>query len=207
VAINPVAPRAYAGAVHREGDTYTSQIVVVDTTTDTVIDAVSLDLAAFMPGVAVTPDGTTVYATYYYEAESGPRGVAVLDTATNTIVTTLDIPAYGVAVSPVAPLAYVTGGITGYQVSVIDTTTNTVTGTFATGYTPVGVAFSPDGATAYITYLDDTFVSVVDTATNTITGTIAIGPASYAVVVTPNGATIYVTMFQDSTVRVIPVAP
>ena len=43
------------------------------------------------------------------------------------------------------------------------------------GDEPQGVAFAPDGATAYVTNIKDNNVSVIDTATRTQTTTIAVG--------------------------------
>ena len=48
-------------------------------------------------------------------------------------------------------------------VSVIDTSTNTVTGTIAVGNGPEGVVFSPDGTRAYVANSSGDTVSVIDT--------------------------------------------
>ena len=91
----------------------------------------------------------------------------------------------------------------GSSVSVIDTATNTVTGTIGVGYEPMGVAVSADGSTAYVANLGDNTVSVIDAASGTVATTIHVGSMPTAVAVTPNGAKVYVANGNDNTVSVI----
>jgi YVTN family beta-propeller protein len=62
------------------------------------------------------------------------------------------------------------------------------------GLVPAGIAFSPDGAIAYVTNEQDGTISVIDTATNSVTATItltgSINPRFLAI--TPDGKTLYV---------------
>jgi YVTN family beta-propeller protein len=58
------------------------------------------------------------------------------------------------------------------NVSVIDTSTNTVVGIVPVGLTPRGVAITPDGAFAYVTNETDSTVSVIATATNAVVDTV-----------------------------------
>jgi len=69
------------------------------------------------------------------------------------------------------------------NVSVIDTSTNTVMTTVPVGVTPRGVAITPDGGHAYVTNAGSNNVSVIDTATNTVTATVPVGrnPVNVAV--------------------------
>ena len=84
---------------------------------------------------------------------------------------------FGARPAAAAPFAYVTGS----QVSVIDTATNTVTATVAVGNLPVGVAVTPDGAHVYVANGFDGTVSVIATATNTVVASVAVGtPAGFS---------------------------
>jgi YVTN family beta-propeller protein len=76
-------------------------------------------------------------------------------------------------------------------VSVIDTTTNTVVATIDVGNSPNGVAFSPDGSTAYVTNRGNDTVSVIDTATKAVVATVDVTGDLFlnAVVVAPAGTT------------------
>ena len=86
------------------------------------------------------------------------RGAQYDVTETITVGTSPD----GVAVSPDGTTAYVTN-IGSNNVSVINTTTNTVTSTITgLGNGPYGVAFSPDGTKAYVTNFVDGTVSVIE---------------------------------------------
>ena len=116
-------------------------VSVIDTATNTVTTTVPVGGGPV--GLAISPDGATVYVT------SGPTDtVSVIDTATNTVATTVgvgDAPAF-VAINPDGATAYVTNHDDG-TVSVIDTATNTVVATITgVGVGALGVAFSPDGS-------------------------------------------------------------
>ena len=74
--------------------------------------------------MAVTPDGSKVYVPNY-----GSDTVSVIDTATNTVITTIPVGAtpWGVAVTPDGSRVYVANSGDN-AVSVIDTISNTVIG-------------------------------------------------------------------------------
>jgi YVTN family beta-propeller protein len=91
--------------------------------------------------------------------------------------------------------AYVVNGDT---ITPVDTTTNTA-GTPITGFAlPVGIAITPNGATAYVTDSFDKTVTPIDLATDTPETPITVTGGSSAdtpaaIAITPNGATAYVT--------------
>ena len=85
--------------------------------------------------MAITPDGTRVYVT-----NGNDDTVSVIDTASNTVLTTVGVGAlpFGVAITPDGTRAYVTNGDDN-TVSVIDTASNTVLTTVAGQRLPLGV--------------------------------------------------------------------
>src|SRR5581483_10492884 len=93
-------------------------------------------------------------------------------------------------------------------VSVVDTATDTVVATIASGgaSTPADVAITPDGAHAYVPNFNSNNVSVIDTATNTISSLIPgfSGPGSVSI--TPDGTHAYVANENSNTVSVIDTA-
>lgn len=102
-------------------------------------------------------------------------------------------------------VAYV---LNGNNVSVIDTSTNTVTASIPVGNGPIGVVFSPDATRAYVTNeLDDT-ISVIDTGANAVIATISLGnndlPAFPAI--TPDGKSLYVPAQATEVVKVVSTA-
>lgn len=89
------------------------------------------------------------------------------------------------------------------SVSVIDTACNTVTATIPVGTHPIGIAFSPDGAVAYVTnggFGTNGTISVINTATNSVITTITLVPSPNPLApvipgypaITPDGKTLYV---------------
>jgi YVTN family beta-propeller protein len=149
-------------------------------------------------------------------ANNGSNNVSVIDTATNTVVTTIlagggpaDTPA--LAITPDGKYVYATNiyhTVTG--VWVIATASNTVVGPINTAGQPVGVAFTPDGAYAYvinetggtipggIPYPGNT-VSVIATATNTVVAQIPVTDP-IGVAITPDGKDADVTFASDAAV-------
>ncbi|MCA1684167.1 MAG: hypothetical protein LC708_03460 [Actinobacteria bacterium] len=97
------------------GDTGT--VTVIDNASDTVVDTVST--TGRPNGVAVAPDSARVYVAL-------SNGVAVVDTDTNTVVDTVDVPnASGVAIGPVPTVAPTT------TTPVLTTVTEEATSAFA----------------------------------------------------------------------------
>jgi len=82
----------------------------------------------------------------------------------------------------------------GNSVLVINTATNTQTGTINVGAEPVGVSVSPDGSRVYITNQVSNTVSVINTYTNTVVATIPVGTVPVGVAVSPDGSRVYVAV-------------
>jgi YVTN family beta-propeller protein len=134
--------------------------------------------------------------------------VSVIDTATNTVTTTISgfSSPWGVAVTPNGLKVYVTN-LGSNTVSVIDAVTNMVTGSPITvGTEPISAAVTPDSSTVYVTNFGSSNVSVIDTATNMVTATISVGMSPASVVFTPDGSTAYVGNTGSNTVSVIDTA-
>jgi len=109
------------------------------------------------------------------------------------------------AVAQAEPFAYITNQFSA-TVSVLDTATNTVVATVATGDSPTGVAVTPNGAVVYVANQTSNTVSVIATATNTVIATVPVGGLPFGVAVTPDGALVYVANLNDATVSVIATA-
>ncbi len=108
-----------------------------------------------------------------------------------SILDTVQVPMpWGVAVRDDG-LAYFTELFNG-GVGITSTRTRTVDGFIPTGQIPTGVAFSPDGGTAYVANQDAT-VTVINVATAAGTGTISTnGMPAFAVQVSPDGSQLFV---------------
>nr|WP_268245875.1 IPT/TIG domain-containing protein [Streptomyces chryseus] len=81
-----------------------------------------------------------------------------------------------------------------------------VTATITTAGNPIVSAFSPDGATAYVTSYSSNSLAVIDTATNTVTENAPVGSGPYGVAVSPDGTLAYVANNASATLDVLRVA-
>jgi YVTN family beta-propeller protein len=110
-----------------------------------------------------------------------------------------------VSIAGAAPFAYITN-TDSYNVSVIDTATNTVTSSVPLGLGPWGVAVSLDGKKAYTSNPYNNNVSVINTITNNVTANVSVGQLPVGVAVTPDGSKVYVTNQNSNNVSVIDTA-
>jgi YVTN family beta-propeller protein len=163
-----------------------------------------IEVGPYPQDVAVSPDGSLVYATVT-GGDTGPGGsnvVAVIDTATNTV--TADIPVGSaprqVVFSPDGSTAWVTTETGIYEIS---TATSRVVRVIPDPAGPQGIAISPDGSTLYVANNDAGTLLTIDTASGRITGSVAAGAEPEAVAVTPNGSTLYVADMDSDSVSVL----
>ena len=81
----------------------------------------------------------------------------------------------------------------------------TVTTTTVVGHQPSAVAFSPDGALAYVPNQGSGSVSVLALATGAVTTTLEVGNIPTGVAVSPDGKKVYVPNSDDGAVSVVDV--
>ena len=182
----------------------------------TLFKTLGITALALLMLVSIAGAAPFAYITNYLD-----NTVSVIDTATNTVTSTVPVGSspIGVAVTPDGTKVYVANsganslnGEDDGSVSVIDTAKNIVIATVKVGPNPNNVAVTPDGTKVYVTSslfsyrsAGDTFVSVIDTATNTVTATVNVGVQQGAVAITPDGTKVYVTK-GDATVSIIDTA-
>ncbi|MDY0129961.1 MAG: PKD domain-containing protein [Methanosarcina vacuolata] len=206
VAVNPAGTKVYVTTTYgedKDGVTDLKGVVsVIDTATNTV--TATVPVGEWPRGVAVSPDGKTVYAVDSGKYPDYTRSVSVIDAATNTVKAMVPVGNHpeGVAINPTGTKVYVASS----NVYIIDTATNTVTATVPVGDYPFGVAVTPDGAKVYVSNADSNTVSAIDTATNTVTATVPVGDYPCGVAVTPDGAKVYVSNADSNTVSAIDTA-
>jgi len=145
IAINPDGVNAYFAF------SGTDEIKVFDLTTMSVVD--SVPTGSHPVGIAVTPDGAKAYVSC-----SDSNSVSVY-TAGATLTTSATITGFsmprGIAVSPDGSRVFVVNANTGNDtVGYIDTSTDTLQGSFPTGAgsNPTGISISPDGMRAYVSH-------------------------------------------------------
>jgi YVTN family beta-propeller protein len=164
-------------------------------------------------------EGVAMYGDTLYFADTGNDTVAVIDAATldpsnyaNPTETLIHVgfDPQGLAVTPDGSQVWVadTGPQTGQPslggISVISTASDTVTSKLSLPTDPREIAFSPSGATAYVTTGDG--LLVINTATLKVAAVIPGLGNPEDVAVSPDGKTVYVTNTVQSLVDVISAA-
>jgi YVTN family beta-propeller protein len=151
-----------------------TSIAVIDMVTDTMVADILLNTNNTFPlGVAVSPDGTRVYATVFNEMQ-----VYVVDTTANlldgVIPLSMDygqaIP-NGLAVSPDGSRVYVVEEVTD-RLAVLDAAAMTEIESIPVGSSPTVVDLTPDGSRAYVLNTGGSSFTVVDTSDNSVIGTV-----------------------------------
>jgi YVTN family beta-propeller protein len=149
-------------------------------------------------------------APFAYITNPGSNSISVIDTATNTVVSTVTVGGFpvGAAVAHDGKHIYVTTEGTPGGVLVIATATNTVVATLTVGNGPALVAVTPDGKHVYVTNYNDGTVSVIDATTNppSVVATVTVGAFPAGVAVTPDGQHAYVANAGSNNVSVIDTA-
>jgi YVTN family beta-propeller protein len=164
-------------------DESSAAVSVIDTATNTVVAIVPVGR---IPGaVAITPDGTRVYAANRLNT------VSVIDTATNTVVATVpvgvDIHPKGIAITPDgARLRRHLGQP--FQSSTLHPTP--WLRPFLSVYFLLRIAITPDGTRAYVTDSNSFSVAVIDTTINTV--------CDHSVGLTPEGIAIHTGLADDA---------
>jgi len=124
-------------------------------------------VGSLVQGVAITPDGSHVYASIV----SPSYAVSVIETTGNTVSAgPIPVGSYpiGIGISPDGSKAYVANFL-GSSVSVIDTASNTAGTPITVGSGPVIPAVTPDGSKVFVGNQYASTVSVIDTTTHAVT--------------------------------------
>ena len=154
---------------------------------------------------AITPDGRRLFVLHQAGLpNNGDCPVAVIDTATNLVITTVLIPGHwakDILFTLDGRFAYIANFFSG-EVDVIDTTTYQVT-SIPTAPGARRLCISPAGDRVYVTNNKGDSVSAIDTATRQLIATIPVGGAPEGIGITPNGQEVYATNQRDGTVSVI----
>jgi gliding motility-associated-like protein len=166
-----VSPNSNNLYVMNSGD---DSITVVDIATYTIITTIMLGQEP--RDIEFSPDGSTFYVSV------GSSEVRVFNTATNTVLANIILPApagfialpVALKMSPDGSKLYVSNfGLE--NLSVISTATNTVIANIPVNSNVYAIALNSDGSRLYVASNTDDTVEVIDTSTNTIIATIPTG--------------------------------
>ncbi len=136
--------------------------------------------------LAFAPDGRRLYVSVFKDPDRSINEVAVLDTLSNRVITTIPVGTrpFALAVKPDGSEIYVPNHDSG-TVSVIDTRTDSFVTDIQVKANPHWLEFSKDGRYAYTANHDSNLVSVIDTATRTVTAEIPVQRSPHSVAVHP----------------------
>lgn len=175
-----------------------NNFAMIDIATEKVMKAVAGQINPH--GIAVTPDGKSVYLTSRdpnKDKNTMPDErfpVVVVDTATGEIMAKIDVggESHHAWMNPDGKQVYITVP-KAEGVAVIDTETNTLIKTVSTGYKVNSTATSPDGRLIYALNKGDNTLSVIDRETLTVSETVDVGKGPDHLAVSPDGSYVYLT--------------
>jgi len=196
--------------VEWKGDRLTLGRKLVVSAPQTTKDEMKLVNAGFVGGLAVSPDGRSLYAAQVYG-----KAVVALDLATGAVVARRDLPAeaYSVAIAPDGSALYVSvwGAA---KVEALDPKTLAPLADIPVGEHPNALLFSKDARRLFVACANTNAVSVVDLATHRAIERIGValspkappGSTPNALALSPDGETLLVANADNNTVAVVDVA-
>src|SRR5436853_6350707 len=154
--------------------------------------------ATFVLAVAGTGGSITAApaAPKAYVGIFNDNAVAVIDTGTNRVLTTIPIPAgpHGLVISPDGLRVYASsdGAST---VSVISTATDRVVSSIEVGKAPHGMAINRSGSLVLVAVFGASQVAMIDTVRNEVVARVPVG-SPHNIAISPDGGTAYVASQQ-----------
>jgi YVTN family beta-propeller protein len=146
---------------------------------------------------------SVVHAPKIYVGLFKDNAVAVLDSGTRRVLSTIPVPPgpHGLVVTPDGRKAYVSsdGAST---VSVIDTATDRVVRSIEVGPIPHGLAVSPDGRLILVSVFGANQAVIIDTAKDEIVGRVPV-PQAHNSAISPDGRMAYVGSQQQGAVALV----
>ncbi len=165
---------------------------------------------AFPAGIAATPDGKRLFV-----AENLSHKVAVVDLATNQVLTKIAVGEYpyDVTIARDGKRVYVSNW-GARSVAVIDPNTNQVLGNIATGDHPNDLELTRNGKLLYVANANSNSVSVLDTAqmkeleaiNTALHPKSPIGSTPNAVALSPDEKTLYIANADNNNVTIVDVS-
>lgn len=184
-----IRPAVSAAAVHAFVAGDAGELRIVDVAAGAVTDVV--DTGAVVTGLAVSPDGRTVYVVNGWSGS-----VAVVDVAAAEVVHRIRVKAElnSAVVRPDGKRLYLTGTANGQGVVLgFDLTSDSLAAVIQVGSAPTGLAVSPDGGHLYVANNQGASVTVIDTRIASVIRTVPVDVLPQYVAVSPDGSTTYVT--------------
>ena len=190
IAANPAGALTYVA-------NSSGSLFIIDTANNAVIGKVPLENPAIPYGIAIHPDGTRAYVSFY-QWDIGDNSVSVIDLTTKTVAATvpLGFSPGGIEVNRAGTRLYV-ADYDGNAIVVIDAVTYSVLARIASPAGADKVAMNAAGTRLYVT--GNNGLSIIDTATNAVVATAGVGGSASAVAVNHAGTRFYVSTYLGGT--------
>jgi DNA-binding beta-propeller fold protein YncE len=201
--VNP--DRASVYVINHGADSIAQYDIGADGALSPKAPATVADTGSNANGIAISPDGSSVYVA------NGSGLVSQYDVGADGRLSPKAIPTlaesngpFAITVSPDGTSVYVTnvttngaGGISEYDVGAGGALTPKATATVAAGDSPSGIAVSPDGTSVYVANrsggVSQYNVDGGGALTPKATPIVNAGTSAYGIAVSPNGSSVYVT--------------
>ena len=143
------------------------------------------------PASAAMPGAPKAYVGLFND-----NAVAVIDTGTNRVLTTIPIPAgpHGLVISPDGRRVYASSDGDS-RVSVISTVTDRVVSSIDVGKAPHGMAINRSGSLVLVAVFGASQVAMIDTVRNEVVARVPVGNP-HNIAISPDGRTAYVASQQ-----------
>jgi len=155
-----------------------------------------ITVGPFPQGIVITADGSTAYVVH----AGTPASISSINLATNTVGATTPLTGYEVTLGILAisgSMLYIPVGTPSSPFFVLAVTiagpTPVIEAAIPVGNTPIGIAVTPDGTTAYVANGGDNTLTPINLATNSPGLAIFAGLFPRTVAITPDGTQAYVT--------------
>ena len=156
-----------------------------------------------------TPVKATITATpeptgFAYIANYGDGTVSVINTASNSVVSTIPVQAQLIGIGVNTNFDRMVVANSGANtMEVVNTVNNGVTQDLPVGSAPYGVLESPDGLREYVANSGSGNVSVFNAVTSALIATVLVGNKPQGLAISPDGTRLYVTNTGSATISVI----
>lgn len=130
--------------------------------------------------------------------------LAVVELATNTVLTTFNVTphAAGLCPSPDGSRVYISNRLSNF-ISILNPIDNSIIGTIGVGSDPIFVKTNPDGSRLYVGNSTGNSLSVINTATSSVIATVPVGTFPFGIAVSPDATKVYVANRNSQNVTVI----
>lgn len=206
--ILPLSGEPYGVAISSRGQVYVARVIadlVAHTSFNNPAFGSNIQIApgdsfGFIVGpvhVAFNPAGSKAYVVNQFAGT-----LSVIDAVRESVTTSIPLgdAGFNVAVAPNGQRAYATTA--GGKVMVVSTSTNTVVDSMQVGTAANGLAFSPDGATLFVSSRDAGTITAFSTSSDAQTAVFTVGGRPQRLAVAPNGKTLFAAN-EDSGLSVV----